>query len=137
MMIENPPQTPPLPPAVPLTKQRHGCLTAFLIAMILANTYISISYVINLFSSGNFGNPQAWILLVSMIIGLCSILCAILLFRWRKIGFWAYCGLGILAIILNLALGAGAMSFISLVSIAVLYGVLQIGKANKGWPQLE
>jgi hypothetical protein len=136
-MIENPPQTPPIPPAVPATKQRHGCLTAFLILMIIANSLVSINYVVNLFISGSSGNTGTWFLLAFIIIGLCSVLCAILLFRWRKIGFWAYCGLGALAIILNLALGAGIISFTSLVSIAVLYGVLQIGKANKGWPQLE
>ncbi len=136
-MIENPAQTPPIPPTVPLTKQRHGCLTAFLIAMILANTYISISYVLSLFSSGNSGNPRAWALLVFIVIGLCSILSAVLLLRWRKIGFWTYCGLGALSIILNLALGGGVVSFVPLISIAILFGVLQIGKANKGWPQLE
>jgi hypothetical protein len=129
----------PAPPytAAPIPKQRHGCLTAFLIAMILGNSYISISYIVNLFSSGNSGNPLAWALLVFIIIGLCSILCAILLLRWRKIGFWTYCVLGALSIILNLSLGAGVVSFLPLISIAILFGVLQIGKVNKGWSQLE
>jgi hypothetical protein len=43
-----------------------------------------------------------------------------------------------LAIIINLALGLGIFqSAVGLIGIAVLYGVLQIGKENKGWPQLE
>jgi hypothetical protein len=34
-------------------------------------------------------------------------------------------------------LGLGVLSFVGLVGIAMLYGVLHIGKENKGWSQLE
>jgi hypothetical protein len=136
-MLENPPPSPTFQPAVPATKHRHGCLTAFLIAMILANAYITISYANTWLKSVNLTSFQMWALLISTVVGLLSILCAILIFRWKKIGFWLYCGLGTLTVILNLALGAGLASFLSLVSLGVLFGVLQIGSANKGWPQLE
>jgi hypothetical protein len=135
--MENPAPIPAIHPAAPLTKQRHGCLTAFLIALILACVLNSIITGISLFSPANYGNPQIWVLLVTIVIGLCYILCIILLLSWRKIGFWAFCGLGAFEIILNLLLGAGVLSLLPLVITAVLYGVLQIGSYNKGWPQLE
>ena len=40
-------------------------------------------------------------------------------------------------ILINISLGLGVLSFAGLVGIAILYGVLHIGKDNKGWSQLE
>jgi hypothetical protein len=105
--------------------------------MIIANSLVSILYVTYLLGSGNGSNLPAWSLFLLIILGIGSVICALMIFRWRKFGFWGYCLLGVLAIVINLALGAGLMSLLPLVSIAVLYGVLQIGKVNKGWPQLE
>jgi hypothetical protein len=128
---------PPIQPAAPPEKERHGCLTAFLIALILAYALNSIITAVDLFSPANYGNPQSWVLIVTVAVGLCYILCVVLLFRWRKIGFWIFCGLGAFEIILNLFLGAGILSFLPVVISAALFGVLQIGRGNKGWTQLE
>jgi hypothetical protein len=43
----------------------------------------------------------------------------------------------IVILCLNLSIGLGPESVLGLISVGVLYGVLQIGKENKGWPQLH
>jgi hypothetical protein len=132
-----PTQPPPAPSMQPAPKQRHGCLTALLILMILANSYLTLSYTVNLIGSMNGASSLTWALVPLVFIALFSVICAILVFRWKKFGFWGYSILGVLVMVINLAMGAGAISFISLISPAVLFGVLHIGKENKGWPQLE
>jgi hypothetical protein len=131
-------QTPAPPyPAAPIPKERHGCLTAWLIMMIIANSVVSLIYVANLFGAGNTLNLSVWTLLILIILSLCGVLCAIFLFRWKKLGFWGYCVMAVLGVIVNLSIGLGIQSFSGLIGLALLYGVLQIGKQNKGWPQLE
>jgi hypothetical protein len=136
-MNENPPPIPSIHPAVPGIKQRHGCLTAWLILALIANSAVTIYYVVSLLAGGNGANMPTWALFLFFVASLGAVFCIVLLFRWRKVGFWGYAALGIFTILINLAIGMGALSLTSLVSIAVLYGVLQIGKTNKGWPQLE
>ena len=68
---------------------------------------------------------------------LINMVCLIALFKWKKWGFW---GLGMTAVVaftINLSIGVGfGKALIGLVGFAVLYGVLQIGRDNKAWPQL-
>jgi hypothetical protein len=66
-----------------------------------------------------------------------NIICLIALFKWKKWGFWGVVVGIIIGVCLNLYLGLGPVSFSGLIALAVLYGVLQIGKENKGWPQLD
>jgi hypothetical protein len=44
----------------------------------------------------------------------------------------------VVALAVNLSIGLGAGTVLAgLAGLLVLYGVLHIGKENKGWPQLE
>jgi hypothetical protein len=70
--------------------------------------------------------------------GLVNVLCAVALLRWKKWGFWGFVASAVAIFIVNLSIGLGPSSVLGgAVGVAVLYGVLQIGKENKGWPQLE
>ncbi len=129
-----------VPPAIPTnpTKQRHGCLTAWLILSIISNAFTALLYLINLAGSGNLGNIPVWALILLIILSAFNVICAILLFKWKKMGFWGFCISSVLVMIVNLALGLQVyLVLLGIVGVAVLYGVLQIGKENKGWPQLE
>ena len=67
-----------------------------------------------------------------------NLVCAIALFQWKKWGFWGACGSSIVAIVVNLSIGLNpAAVVLGLLGVLLLYGVLHIGKENKGWPQLE
>jgi hypothetical protein len=120
-------------------KQRHGCLTAWLVLMIVANSAVALMYLLG--SSAlrrSLPNAPGWAFPVLIAIGVLNVVFAVALLQWKKWGFWGFCATAVAALFVNLSIGLGVgQSLIGLVGIAILYGVLQIGSANKGWPQLE
>ena len=120
-------------------KQRHGCLTASLVLMIIANSATALIY---LFGSSAIKQAlpgmSSWALVVMEIFSTFNLICAIALFKWKKWGFWGFTVSGVVAFFVNLSVGIGiGHALIGIVGIALLYGVLHIGKENKGWPQLD
>jgi len=120
-------------------KPRHGCLTAYLILMIIANSITGLFY---LFSGSSvakaFPESSNWALPILVIIVIFNIVCAIALFQWKKWGFFGFIISIIITFIVNVIIGTNIfLSFLGLTGIAVLYWVLQMGKEKKGWDQLE
>jgi hypothetical protein len=120
-------------------KNRHGCLTAWLVLMIIANSATALMY---LFGSGairqSLPNMPGWAFPVLIVMSLFNLVCAIALFQWKKWGFWGFCGSSVVALVVNLSVGPGIGPALGgVVGVLLLYGVLHIGKENKGWPQLE
>ena len=121
-------------------KQRHGCLTAWLVFMIVANAAAAWLYL-----TGSAPIKQAlpgaasWAFPVMGIGGLFNLVCAVALLKWRKWGFWGLVGSSIVALIVNISMGVGIAKTVAagLFGIALLYGVLQLGGENRGWPQLD
>jgi small-conductance mechanosensitive channel len=120
-------------------KQRHGCLTAWLILMIIVN---ALTAVVNLAAAGFIrerspGMP-AWAMPVLAVGAALNVVFAIALFLWKKWGFYGVVVMTVIAFVVNVASGINiALAVFGLVGVGVLYGVLQIGRENKGWPQLE
>jgi hypothetical protein len=133
-----PSHLPPPPPVLEQQNRRHGCLTAYLIFGLVANLLTAISNLIL-----SFGNSWAkiefplWVFPVMVILGFFNMVCHIALFKWQKWAFWGFVASCCLAIPVNLMAGTGPSAVLGLIGIAFLYGVLQIGKSNKGWPQLR
>ncbi len=124
-----------------LNKQRHGCVTAWLILMIIANSFTAILY---LFAgdtvSQNFpGGISNTMMILLGIIGIGNIIFSVLLFKWKKIGFWGFIFSSIVALAINLNIGISiGQSLFGLAGIAVLYGVLQIKKDTvTAWDNLD
>jgi len=111
-------------------KQRHGCLTAYLIFAIIVNVGVALYYVLGGLATFAIGA-------IFVVLLIFNIICFVALFKWRKWGFWGCVVCIIAGLCLNLYIGLGPVSFSGLIGLAVLYGVLQIGKENKGWPQLD
>lgn len=114
-------------------------MTAWLILMIIANSLTALTY---LFGSGaiqqQFPNAPGWAFPVLAVLGIVNLVCAIALFAWKKWGLYVFVATSVVAFVVNLTVGLNIIQALSgLVGIAVLYGVLHIGKENKGWPQLE
>ncbi len=109
--------------------------------MIITN---SLTAVIYLFANSIITNnlpgdvPTSMIILLG-IIGLANTIFAIMLFQWKKLGFWGFVITSIGAFIINLIIGLGiGQSLFGLIGIAILYGVLQIKKDNiTAWSSLE
>lgn len=119
-------------------KKRHGCLTTWLILMLIGNSGTALLY---LFGSEalrqTIPNAPAWVFSLLIVMSLCNLACTIALFNWKKWGFWGFCATSVIALAINLSIGLGVASSLSgLLGVILLYGVLQIGKEKKGWSQL-
>lgn len=75
-----------------------------------------------------------------LIFGILSIIDLILivfLFYWKKWAFWALVGSRIITLIINLNIGTGAISYIGLLGIILIYLLLELKKDGiKGWENL-
>ena len=122
-------------------KQRHGCVTAWLILMIVINSHTSIAY----FFAGDMitrtlpNGATNTVIIFLGIIGLANVIFACLLFNWMKIGFWGFLATTIIALSINMYIGLGiGQSLLGLIGIGILYGILQIKQNNvTAWNNLE
>src|SRR5436190_21747036 len=79
-----------------------------------------------------------WAFPVLIAVCLFNLVCVIALFRWKKWGFWELVVSAAVALGVNVAIGLGPLAAIGgIVAVFPVYGLLQIGKENKGWSQLE
>jgi bacteriorhodopsin len=88
------------------TKQRHGCVTAWLILMIIGNSFSAISY---LFMGGaisqNLPEPVPQPMMIALpLIGIANLIFAILLFQWKKWAFWAFTASAFITLTINLSI---------------------------------
>lgn len=132
------PSIPPVP-QVPAGKKRHGCLTTWLILMIIGNVYAIFLNLTSMNTIISYYGTSSFMVLFLCALGVLNIVCGVALFKWKKWGFYGFIVSSALVFIINLAIGLNLyQSIAGLIGIAVLYGVLQIGnQTNKGWPQLE
>ncbi|RPF88266.1 MAG: hypothetical protein CBB78_008445 [Roseibacillus sp. TMED18] len=124
------------------TKQRHGCLTAYLVVMLIANFGVLVSYLFikNVPQGSAVDVPPIpdWAFVTLLTLGAGNIICVVALFRWKIWGFWGFAGLALVTLLVNLQLGFSFAEVVGdLTAIVFLYLVLNIGRDNKGWPQLE
>ncbi len=124
-----------------ITKQRHGCVTAWLILMIILNSLVAFLYLFfsDFFAENLPGTVSKSMLVVLAILGIANVVFAVLLFNWKKIGFWGFLVSAIATFIVNLKIGLGlGQSLFGLVGLGILYGILQIKKNNiSTWQNLE
>ena len=128
-------------------KRRHGCLTAWLIFLIMVNS-IGVLAIIVVMYAVSISDEEVqqvvleypiWVFPAMFIICIFDLGCLVALFRWKVWGFWGFLFSGVVALPVNLAAGAGpAMALWSSFSGPIFLAfVLNIGKSNKGWSQLE
>ncbi len=124
---------------MPDAKQRHGCLTAYLVAMLVINSLTALLYIVSTdFVKRGLPNAPAWTFPVFAAGGILNVVFVIALFRWKMWGFFGFVATAALALCVNLTFGVNIFQVIlGLAGIAILYGVLQIGNEKKGWTQLE
>lgn len=122
-------------------KQRHGCVTAWLILMIISNSVTALLY----FFATDFVTknlpvqiPNTMVIVLG-VIGIANVIFSVLLLKWNKIGFWGFVLTSIAALVININIGMGiGTSLFGLVGIAILYAVLQIKKEDvTTWENLQ
>ena len=120
-------------------KQRHGCLTAWLVLLIVVNSLVALLYIVEGSElRKHLPSAPAWTFPALIVLLIANVIFAAALFRWKKWGFWGFIATTVIAFFINLMIGVNVVqAVLGLVGIGILYGVLQIGKENKGWPQLD
>ena len=123
----------------PVQKQRHGCLTAFLVFMVLANlsaSFANIAMQEDILSA--LPRLSRNLLLVLALMGILNVVFAIAIYKWRKWGFWGFGISAFVAFSINIYGGIALFPAIAgLAGVLVLFAVLKIGKEKAAWDQLE
>ena len=132
--MSNEPSKLPAPPKQTPPKVRHGCLTVWLIFIIIGNVMTSV-LLLNV--SAAEANIAGWVKGLDIGLSLWIAICAGALFLWKKWGFYGFVLAAVISIALNVALKQYLYILSPVISVAILYGILQIGGANRGWTQLE
>jgi len=121
-------------------KKRHWALTLYLVfeIVILSIGFVSYRYIGGSMAyTQTFPNAPGWAFPVLRYICLFHIMCIGAIFRWKKWGFWGAVASSLVAVVINIMMDDKLIENITgLISIAILYGVLQIGGERKGWTQL-
>lgn len=120
-------------------KERHGCLTTWLVLMIISNTGIALIYLLgNGVISQNLPSAPGWVFPLLAMMGALNVVFAIALLKWKKWGFFGFIASSIMAFVVNLIIGINILQAIfGLASVGLLYVVLNIGKEKKAWTQLD
>ena len=86
-----------------------------------------------------YPNAPGWCFYLLIVSRVLTIICLIALFRWKQWGFWGFFGSVGLLFFTVVAAGGGIFRGLCgwLLSTAVLFAFLQIGRDKKGWTQLE
>jgi uncharacterized membrane protein YjjP (DUF1212 family) len=131
------------------SRKRHGCLTAWLIYMLIGNSFAALvnlllSFAINTSTFKSIAAQQALpnissvTYLILTVVCIFNVVCTIVLFKWKKWGFYGCLGSAVVAFIINILSGINLVtSLLGLLGLAMLYGVLNIGGENKAWTRLE
>lgn len=122
-------------------KKRHGCLTAWLIMMIIGNALGSFAYLIlepNVLANEDIIMTKEQMVLLG-ILGFINLSFAIGLWYWKKWAFYGFALSGFLMFITNLNMG---MDFVSsalgMVGVMLLFSILQMKQGEtSGWDNLE
>lgn len=122
-------------------KKRHGCVTAYLIFVIVISAVGALIYLSSIFLSLTLGIklhlPQIQILFFT-ILASANVAAMILILKWKKIGFWLITASAVCAFIINFMNGHGIYAFIGLAGIIALLSVLQFERDEvSAWDNLE
>jgi hypothetical protein len=104
-------------------KKRGAWLTIWLILMLIANFFTALTYLIlNKTVELAYPNVSITIWYIYGLLALANFVFVIVLFMWKKLPFFAFCGMAIISLIMNLAiLGLSIFTVFGLVGPIILY----------------
>ena len=111
--------------------QRHGCLTTWLILVVVVN--VGLAFFLNSLQGTDATDKISYI-----IAAIISVVGAVLIWNWKKIGFWIFAGVSVLGFIFGLIAGEFGTAIQSLAPLAILYIALQKeSNGVSGWNNLK
>ncbi len=122
-------------------KERHGCLTAWLIYLIIAYSIVSLGLF---FNSENMAKRLQYItseneLLIVASMGVLNAMFAFLLLKWVKLGFWGIFSTSLILCVIQISGSENVLNpIVTLICVFILYRLLKLKKGNvSGWDNLE
>lgn len=106
----------------PYERNRGGCLTAFLVYVIVANALL-LMLIFSMLSQ-NDGSVSDTLILFSIVNQIFVVACAIGLWYWKRWGYYGMVAGYLLAISVNFLTGAVLGSFAGLIGLAILAGLM-------------
>ncbi|MEO1052944.1 MAG: hypothetical protein AAFX87_20080 [Bacteroidota bacterium] len=125
---------------IPDQKTRHGCVTTWLILIIVFN---SLALVMNTFFNSyilrNLPNASFATVFIQAVMAGINVIAAIALLRWKKIGFWGFVCTSLATFAVNVSIGFAVIpATTGLLGAAILFGILQIKQDGKSaWELME
>ncbi|NCO96528.1 MAG: hypothetical protein COY38_05245 [Candidatus Aenigmarchaeota archaeon CG_4_10_14_0_8_um_filter_37_24] len=112
---------------MPKEKKRGGLLTAWLILMIIANSFTTLTYLfLNSLIIAAFPNVPSSIFYIYGALELANVIFAIFLFKWKKWAFFAFCTSAVIIFIMNVSIGLSIFTALfGLIGIVILYLILK------------
>lgn len=120
-------------------KTRNGWLTAFLVVAMFMNALTAGIYLLRPDQvRATYPAVTNTVSTGLACVAVFNFVCTVALLRWKRWGFWGVVAASTVALVINLSIGIGiGQSLFGVLGPALLFAALQIGKDNKGWPQLE
>lgn len=122
-------------------RKRHGCLTAWLVLMLILNAVLALVYLFrgSAIAESVPGGVSQSLLMALRVLAVLNIIWAVLLLRWKRIGFWGFLVNTIAAFVVNLMMGLGLLSALpGLFGVIILFILLQMKTTSgSGWDNLE
>jgi hypothetical protein len=108
-----PPQQPltPLAPASP-RGERGGCLTAFLVLMLIVNPLVGLVYFLAGDALSAVTRGHDWARPVLGLMCFVNVACAIGVWRFKRWGVYGYVAMAAFGLVINLTLGVGVGSIV-------------------------
>ena len=117
-----------------VTKTRHGCLTTLLLFMIIVNAIIA--FIFAFFSDSIEISDELRV--GQLIVSILTLICAVLVWKWQRIGFWGIVILSVIGFIGSLSSGEFLAAFQNFLPVFFLWVALSKEKDGvSGWKNLE
>lgn len=116
------------------SQKRGGCLSTFLIVMIVLNAILAIYYLLagDIVLQGMPGMPE-WAIYVLALAGILNTIFAIYVWKWKKIGVYGFAGTALAVFIINLIIGINILAaLLGLTGPVILYFLVK-----PHWHRLE
>ena len=122
-------------------KQRHGCLTAWLIYLIISYSIVSLGLLYNIdgvVQRFKYLKSENLLLIVASI-EILNVLFSFMLLKWVKLGFWGLLSTSILLSVIQIINSNNILTpVITVIVMSILYGLLKLKKRNvSGWDNLD
>jgi hypothetical protein len=122
-------------------KQRHGCLTAWLIYLMISYSIVSLGlfYKIDTIAQKFQYIKSENLLLIVASIEILNVLFLFMLLKWFKLGFWGLLSTSTLLFIIQIMNSNNILTpIITAIVMLIIYGLLKLKKRNvSGWDNLE